>query len=519
MVTEKMLGSRYTKARTTVARSAPARDQDLHELRDLVQQQDEREQQQAQAGGREISRTTYRSRRVGRSRREASSPMSIVALRAPGSAPLKHARAAVQRRSRSSGTCTSRPTATRWTARSCCPGSACTRIKDYLGMVRVLEETPAVHATFNLVPSLLDQVEAYAAGRCPGGPPAALGQQARGGSSTRARSAASRCASSSRPTDRLIDSLPRFARAAGTPRPRRGRRCARRPPPRTTSATCRCSPRWPGSTWSGSATIRWCARSSPRAAGSTRRTSAAWPSASASCCCRGGARVPARRPPAARSSSAPRPTTTRSCPLLCDTEAHHEAHPGAPLPRRFRHPEDALDQIERARAGARGAVRPAARGPVAVRGLGLGGGPGGDGARRRALDRLRRRRARAQLGTPLRAGRGRRHPSARPRSTAPGYAGRRPATSPCSSATACSPTSSASSTPTRTPRPPPPTCWPRLRRVGEAWDRRGPARRARGPAHPGRRERLGALPRRRTRVPAPALPRPGRGPGACGRSP
>src|SRR5687767_14074181 len=37
-------------------------------------------------------------------------------------------------------------------------------IKDYVGMVRVLEETPAVKATFNLVPSLLDQVEAYAAG-------------------------------------------------------------------------------------------------------------------------------------------------------------------------------------------------------------------------------------------------------------------------------------------------------------------------------------------------------------------
>ncbi|HEX6740024.1 MAG TPA: glycoside hydrolase, partial [Vicinamibacteria bacterium] len=37
-------------------------------------------------------------------------------------------------------------------------------LKDYVGMVRVLEETPTVKATFNLVPSLLDQVEAYAAG-------------------------------------------------------------------------------------------------------------------------------------------------------------------------------------------------------------------------------------------------------------------------------------------------------------------------------------------------------------------
>jgi alpha-amylase/alpha-mannosidase (GH57 family) len=35
-------------------------------------------------------------------------------------------------------------------------------------------------------------------------------------------------------------------------------------------------------------------------------------------------------------------------PLLCDTSAHHEAHPGAPLPRRYAHPEDAADQIRRA---------------------------------------------------------------------------------------------------------------------------------------------------------------------------
>jgi alpha-amylase/alpha-mannosidase (GH57 family) len=35
-------------------------------------------------------------------------------------------------------------------------------------------------------------------------------------------------------------------------------------------------------------------------------------------------------------------------PLLCDTETHHEACPGAPLPHRFKHPEDAADQIHRA---------------------------------------------------------------------------------------------------------------------------------------------------------------------------
>ena len=35
-------------------------------------------------------------------------------------------------------------------------------------------------------------------------------------------------------------------------------------------------------------------------------------------------------------------------PLLCDSDVHREAHPGAYVPRRFRHPEDAADQIRRA---------------------------------------------------------------------------------------------------------------------------------------------------------------------------
>src|SRR3990167_11285469 len=37
-------------------------------------------------------------------------------------------------------------------------------LKDYYGMVAMLEEFPQVHMTFNLVPSLLLQLEDYAAG-------------------------------------------------------------------------------------------------------------------------------------------------------------------------------------------------------------------------------------------------------------------------------------------------------------------------------------------------------------------
>src|SRR3954466_15102226 len=37
-------------------------------------------------------------------------------------------------------------------------------LKDYWGMVAILAETPGVHVTFNLVPSLLDQLDDYVAG-------------------------------------------------------------------------------------------------------------------------------------------------------------------------------------------------------------------------------------------------------------------------------------------------------------------------------------------------------------------
>jgi len=38
-------------------------------------------------------------------------------------------------------------------------------LKDYYGMVRILEEFPSVHQTFNLVPSMMAQVQEYAEGK------------------------------------------------------------------------------------------------------------------------------------------------------------------------------------------------------------------------------------------------------------------------------------------------------------------------------------------------------------------
>ena len=37
-------------------------------------------------------------------------------------------------------------------------------LKDYFGMVKILDEFPTIHQTFNLVPCLLEQIEDYTAG-------------------------------------------------------------------------------------------------------------------------------------------------------------------------------------------------------------------------------------------------------------------------------------------------------------------------------------------------------------------
>ena len=41
-------------------------------------------------------------------------------------------------------------------------------LKDYYGMVKLLDEFPDSHQTFNLVPSLITQIQDYVAGAGPG---------------------------------------------------------------------------------------------------------------------------------------------------------------------------------------------------------------------------------------------------------------------------------------------------------------------------------------------------------------
>ncbi len=51
------------------------------------------------------------------------------------------------------------------TGRYVLPWTRLHALKDYWGMVRVIEEFPRVHATFNMVPSLCAQLEEYASGK------------------------------------------------------------------------------------------------------------------------------------------------------------------------------------------------------------------------------------------------------------------------------------------------------------------------------------------------------------------
>ncbi len=51
-----------------------------------------------------------------------------------------------------------------WTGEYKLPWTRLHALKDYAGMVQILEEFPDVHQTFNLVPSMISQIEEYAAG-------------------------------------------------------------------------------------------------------------------------------------------------------------------------------------------------------------------------------------------------------------------------------------------------------------------------------------------------------------------
>jgi alpha-amylase/alpha-mannosidase (GH57 family) len=222
-------------------------------------------------------------------------------------------------------------------------------LKDYWGMVSLLEETPGVHVTFNLVPCLLDQVEACARGEAHEPwqevalkPAALLTEQER-------IFALSAFFQSSR---YVMQGLPRLVELR-----------ARWNPGNETAAIARAAAAFTAQDLRDLqvlAKLAWFdrdwARRDAGVSGLLAKGRGYGEEDKLLLAERERALlaevVPAYRRAAAegRIELATSPYFHPILPLLCDTEAHHEAHPEAPLPVRYRHPEDAADQIRRALA-------------------------------------------------------------------------------------------------------------------------------------------------------------------------
>jgi alpha-amylase/alpha-mannosidase (GH57 family) len=221
-------------------------------------------------------------------------------------------------------------------------------LKDYLGMVELLEETPHVHVTFNLVPSLMDQIEAYAEGRVRDALQR-LGDKRPEDLDVGERVQALRGFFMAHPQN-LVSRFPRFADLLESRGPRVDEASLRSAAERFSLQDLRdlqilAKLAWFDLGWQQRDPVlkelagkgRGFSESDKARLGEREQALLA-------------AVIPAYRR-AAQSGQAELSTSPYYhpiLPLLCDTESHHEAHPGAPVPRRFRHPEDAADQIQRA---------------------------------------------------------------------------------------------------------------------------------------------------------------------------
>ncbi len=221
-------------------------------------------------------------------------------------------------------------------------------LKDYLGMVKLLEATPEVHATFNLVPSLVDQIEAYVRGaadepllRVSRKPAAALDEAERV-MALRGFFMAHR--------QNLIERFPRYAELLHQRGPAADEATLRGLLPLFTAQDfldlqVLAKLAWFDLEWQKSdAVVRELVERGRGFKEEDKQRLAQRESALLASV------IPAYADAMERGQIelSTSPYFHPILPLLCDTEAHHEAHPGAPLPRRYRHPEDAADQIRRA---------------------------------------------------------------------------------------------------------------------------------------------------------------------------
>ena len=114
----------------------------------------------------------------------------------------------------------------------------------------------------------------------------------------------------------------------------------------------------------------------------------------------GASRPRRRRQARRRSKSRPPPFYHPILPLVCDTNAGAVSSPGLPLPQsRFRHPEDAREQLQRGLDLHRASLRSTTEGSLAVGRQCLGGGSRHRAKPRRELDGHRRRRFGTQPGS------------------------------------------------------------------------------------------------------------------------
>jgi alpha-amylase/alpha-mannosidase (GH57 family) len=221
-------------------------------------------------------------------------------------------------------------------------------LKDYFGMVRVLAETPGVKATFNLVPSLIDQLLRYARGDASEAllevslkPAAALSLDDKL-LALRAMFMAHR--------QNLIGRFPRFEELLLLRGEQSDEAALRPAAARFQEQDFRDLQVLSKLAWFD---LEW-QRDDPLLRGLIERGRGYGEDDKRALAKREQALlqaiVPAYRDAAERGQVelSTTPYYHPILPLLCDSAAHHEAHPGAPLPRRYRHREDAADQIRRA---------------------------------------------------------------------------------------------------------------------------------------------------------------------------
>jgi alpha-amylase/alpha-mannosidase (GH57 family) len=221
-------------------------------------------------------------------------------------------------------------------------------LKDYWGMAAILAETPEVQVTFNMVPSLLDQLEEYVSGRAREAE-LQLGLKPAGSLDETEKIYLLRSSFMAHP-ENLIGRFPRFAELYALRGPRNDEGSLRAVVSRFGVAEMRDLQVLAKLAWID---LEW-RRDDPAVRGLIQKGRGYSEEDKRILAEREQALLAAIIPTYRRAADQGRVELSASpyyhpiLPLLCDTNAHLEAHPGAYVPRRYRHPEDAADQIQRA---------------------------------------------------------------------------------------------------------------------------------------------------------------------------